>query len=62
MTQPSEPLSSEAPNPKTMGWMQGFPPPADKAIRFTDPDHFALPKPVAWTRTPCTVRYRSPSR
>lgn len=48
MAQPSKPLSAEASNPKTMGWMQGFPPPADKLIRFTDPDFFAFPK-LRWT-------------
>ncbi|MEO6875968.1 MAG: serine hydrolase [Opitutaceae bacterium] len=31
-----------------MGWMQGFPPPADKTIRFTDPDYFTFPK-LRWT-------------
>lgn len=35
-------------DPKTMGWMQGFPPAADKTIRFTDPDYFAFPK-LRWT-------------
>ena len=28
-------LSAQASNPKTMGWMEGFPPSADKTIRFT---------------------------
>lgn len=31
-----------------MGWMQGFPPPVDNTIRFTDPDYFAFPK-LRWT-------------
>jgi len=31
-----------------MGWMQGFPPSADKTIRFTDPDFFTFPK-LRWT-------------
>ncbi len=48
--QPSktEPLSAQASNPKKMGWMQGFPPPADKTIRSTDDDFFAFPK-LRWT-------------
>ena len=41
-------LSAQASNPKTMGWMEGFPPSADKTIRFTDPDYFAFPK-LRWT-------------
>ena len=31
-------LSAIDSDAKTMGWMQGFPPAADKTIRFTDPD------------------------
>ncbi|MDN6180966.1 MAG: beta-lactamase family protein [Halomonas subglaciescola] len=30
------------------GWMQGFPPPEDRTIRFTDDDYFAPPK-QSWT-------------
>lgn len=41
-------LSAAASNPVTMGWMQGFPPPVDKTIRFTDPDFFTFPK-LRWT-------------
>ena len=37
-------LSAQDSNPETMGWMQGFPPSADKTIRFTDPDFFTFPK------------------
>ena len=58
MAQPSKPLSAEASNPKTLGWMQGFPPPADKTIRFTDPDYFAFPK-LRWTV--CHFRELMPS-
>lgn len=43
-----KPLSAQASNPRTMGWMQGFPPPKDKIIRFTDPNYFAFPK-LRWT-------------
>ena len=46
--QSTAPLSSTESNPTTMGWMQGFPPPASKTIRFTDPDYFAFPK-LRWT-------------
>ena len=41
-------LSAQDSNPETMGWMQGFPPSADKTIRFTDPDFFTFPK-LRWT-------------
>lgn len=41
-------LTSQASDAKVMGWMQGFPPPAAKVIRFTDPDYFAFPK-LRWT-------------
>lgn len=42
------PLDARASDPETMGWMQGFPPAADKVIRFTDPDYFAFPR-LRWT-------------
>ena len=48
MAQPTAALSAEASDPKVLGWMQGFPPAADKTIRFTDPDYFAFPK-LRWT-------------
>ena len=41
-------LSAQASDPTAMGWMQGFPPPANKTIRFTDADYFAFPK-LRWT-------------
>lgn len=44
MAQPTEPLSAQQSDPRTLLWMQGFPPPADKLIRFTDPDYFAFPR------------------
>ncbi|WP_169961466.1 serine hydrolase [Oceaniglobus indicus] len=46
--QDAAPLDAAASNPATMGWMQGFPPAADKTIRFTDPDYFTFPK-LRWT-------------
>ncbi len=42
------PPNPAASNPLTMGWMQGFPPPPEKTVRFTDPDFFAFPK-LRWT-------------
>lgn len=48
MAQDTQPLSAKDSNPETMGWMQGFPPPQDKTIRFTDEDYFAFPK-LRWT-------------
>lgn len=44
----STPMSAAQSDPHTMGWMLGFPPPDDKAIRFTDGDYFAFPK-SRWT-------------
>ncbi|MEJ6404063.1 serine hydrolase [Yoonia sp. 2307UL14-13] len=41
-------LDAAASDPETMGWMQGFPPAADRTIRFTDPDYFAFPR-LRWT-------------
>lgn len=48
MAEQQKPLSAEQSDPKSMGWMQEFPPPADQVIRFTDPDYFAFPK-LRWT-------------
>lgn len=42
------PLAAAASDPRALGWMQGFPPPAAKIIRFTDPDYFGFPK-LRWT-------------
>ncbi len=58
MAQQPAPLSAQASNPKTLGWMQGFPPSASKTIRFTDPDYFAFPK-LRWTV--CHFRELMPS-
>ncbi len=58
MAQPPTPLTAQASNPQTMGWMQGFPPAADKTIRFTDPDYFAFPK-LRWTV--CNFRQLMPT-
>ena len=48
MAQQSESWSARTSDPQTLGWMQGFPPRADKVIRFTDPDYFSFPK-LRWT-------------
>jgi CubicO group peptidase (beta-lactamase class C family) len=58
MAQTNQPLSAQASNPKALGWMQGFAPPASKTIRFTDPDYFAFPK-LRWTV--CHFREMMPS-
>ncbi|MEC5214079.1 CubicO group peptidase (beta-lactamase class C family) [Polaromonas sp. CG_9.5] len=58
MAQAPAPLSAQASNPQGMGWMQGFPPPASKTIRFTDPDYFVFPK-LRWTV--CNFRELMPS-
>ena len=58
VAQQATPLSARASDPETLGWMQGFPPPADKVIRFTDPDYFAFPK-LRWTV--CHFRELMPS-
>ncbi len=58
MAQAPVPLSAQASTPHTMGWMQGFPPAADKTIRFTDPDFFAFPK-LRWTV--CNFRQLMPT-
>ena len=58
MAQTPEPLSAQASNPQAMGWMQGFPPSADKTIRFTDPDYFTFPR-LRWTV--CNFRQLMPS-
>lgn len=52
------PLSAQASTPQALGWMQGFPPAADKTIRFTDPDFFAFPK-LRWTV--CNFRQLMPT-
>ena len=35
-------------DPRTMGWMQGFPPPADKLITQPDSNYFSFPK-LRWS-------------
>ncbi|BCP54339.1 6-aminohexanoate-dimer hydrolase [Kaistia sp. 32K] len=42
------PMTAEESDPGKLGWMVGSPPPADKIIRYSDPDFFAFPK-LRWT-------------
>jgi len=46
--QTTPPLSAAQSDPVRLGWMVGAPPPADKVIRFSDPDYFTFPK-LRWT-------------
>jgi hypothetical protein len=40
---PAPPLDAAASDPRTLGLMQGFPPPADKTIRFGDASGYRFP-------------------
>ena len=51
-------LDATASDPNTLGWMQGFPPPDAKRIRYTDPDYFSFPK-LRWTA--CHFRQLMPT-
>lgn len=44
----SAPLSAQESDPNVMGWMQGFPPPADKMITQPDSNFFSFPK-LRWS-------------
>jgi CubicO group peptidase (beta-lactamase class C family) len=44
----SAPLSAQESDPNVMGWMQGFPPPADKMITQPDSVYFSFPK-LRWS-------------
>ena len=44
----AQPLSAAASDPNVLGWMQGFPPPADKLVMQPDSDFFSFPK-LRWT-------------
>ncbi|MBR9911093.1 MAG: serine hydrolase [Gammaproteobacteria bacterium] len=41
-------LSAEESDPRTLGWMQGFPPPADKLIMQPQSNYFSFPR-IRWT-------------
>ena len=44
----SVPLTAQESDPNVMGWMQGFPPPADKLITQPDSNYFSFPK-LRWS-------------
>lgn len=44
----STPLSAQESDPTAMGWMQGFPPPADKLITQPDANYFSFPR-LRWS-------------
>lgn len=44
----AQPHSAQGSDARTIEWMNGFPPPKEKIIRFTDPDYFSYPK-LRWT-------------
>ncbi len=46
--QTGNPLSAEESDPAALGWMTGFPPPAEKLIMQPESDFFSFPK-LRWT-------------
>ena len=54
-----ETLTAEQSDPKVLGWMTGFPPPADKLIMMSQPDYFTFPK-LRWSV--CHVRELMPTK
>lgn len=57
-TATAAPPDAAASDPGALGWMQGFPPPEAKRIRYTDSDYFAFPK-LRWTA--CHFRQLMPT-
>ncbi|MCH8497339.1 MAG: beta-lactamase family protein [Marinobacter sp.] len=55
----SLPLSAIDSDPRTLGWMQGFPPPADKLITHPESNFFSFPR-LRWTV--CHIRELLPTR
>ncbi len=53
------PLSAEASDPAVLGWMKGFPPPAEKLIMQPESDFFSFPK-LRWTV--CHIRELMPTK
>jgi hypothetical protein len=53
------PLSAEESDPRTLGWMTGFPPPPDKLIMQPESDYFSFPK-LRWTV--CHIRELLPTQ
>ena len=58
IAQTPPPLNAAQSDPAKLGWMTGAPPPADKLIRFSDPDYFSFPK-LRWTV--CHIRQLTPT-
>nr|WP_310523339.1 serine hydrolase [Polymorphobacter sp.] len=60
------PLSAADSDPATMGWMQGFPPPPEKQVRWDDASMWAFPK-TRWSFShwrelmPATTIHRAPT-
>ena len=48
VTAQQTPLSAQESDPSVTGWMQGFPPPADKLITQPDSNYFSFPK-LRWS-------------
>lgn len=57
--QTGSPLSAEASDPARLGWMMGFPPPAEKLIMQPESDFFSFPK-MRWTV--CHIRELMPTK
>lgn len=55
----SNPLSAEESDPVALGWMTGFPPPAEKLIMQPESDFFSFPK-LRWTV--CHIRELMPTK
>ena len=55
----SNPLSAEESDPNQLGWMTGFPPPAEKLIMQPESDFFSFPK-LRWTV--CHIRELMPTK
>jgi len=51
-------LTAQQSDPKTLGWMQGFPPPPDKRIEQPDSNFFSFPK-MRWSV--CHIRELMPT-
>ncbi len=47
-TASAEPLDAPASDPRTLGWMEGFPPPPDRLITQPDANYFSFPK-LRWS-------------
>ena len=55
---PAAPSAAET-DPRTLGWMEGFPPPAERLIGQPDSNYFSFPK-LRWTV--CHFRERLPTK